>query len=57
MTIKFVMSRKERSGACVQNIIEVMKKYFGELTIIEGNRHSFLGMDITITKDRNIKMR
>ena len=38
-------------------VIETMKGYFGEGTIPEGNKHSFLGSNITIIKVKNIQIK
>ena len=41
----------------VTNIIHLMNKYFGDLVVYRGNKHNFLEMNITITSDRNIKIK
>ena len=40
----------------VTELIEMMKVYFGEGTTTEGNKHSFLGMNITTTQDECIQI-
>ena len=40
----------------VDEIIELMKGHFGELTVTRGNKHRFLGMNITINKNRHIEV-
>ena len=40
----------------VTDVIELMKKHFGDLTVTRGKKHRFLGMNIEINKDRNIEI-
>ena len=40
----------------VTDVINLMKSHFGELTITRGNKHRFLGMNITINGDKNIEI-
>ena len=40
----------------VTEVIELMKKHFGDLTITRGNKHRFLGMNITINKGKSIEI-
>ena len=40
----------------VTNVIDLMKSHFGELTVTRGKKHRFLGMNITINKDKNIEI-
>ena len=40
----------------VTQVIELMKKHFGDLTVTRGNKHRFLGMDIAISKKENIEI-
>ena len=37
-------------------ILEQMEKKFGKLAIMRGNKHTFLGMNITIRKDRKFEV-
>ena len=37
-------------------MINVLKGYFGELTVEKGNRFSFLGMNIHVRKDKKIEI-
>ena len=36
----------------VTKVINLMKKHFGELKVVRGNKDSFLGMNIEITKEK-----
>ena len=36
----------------VDEVIELMKKHFGDLTITRGHEHHFLGMNIKINKEQ-----
>ena len=36
-------------------VIEIMKEYFSEGTTTEGNKHSLMGINITITQDKYIQ--
>ena len=40
----------------VTEIIDLMKKHFGDLTITRGNKHRFLGMNITINMGESIEI-
>ena len=40
----------------VTEVINVMKKHFGELTVTRGKKHRFLGMNIGINKDKNVEI-
>ena len=40
----------------VTSVLEMMKKHFGNITVTRGNKHRFLGMNITINKDKNIEI-
>ena len=40
----------------VTEVIDLMKKHFGDLTITRGNKHRFLGMNITINQDKSIEI-
>ena len=40
----------------VTKVIELMKKHFGNLTITRGNKHRFLGMNITISPRKSIEI-
>ena len=40
----------------VMEVIKIMKGHFGEGTTTEGNKHSFLGMNITITQYKCIQI-
>ena len=40
----------------VTEIIEIMKKHFGDLTTTRGSKHHFLGMNITINPKKNIEI-
>ncbi len=40
--------------AVVTQIIELMGKHFGKLTITRGNKHRFLGMNLTVNKNKSI---
>ena len=49
------MSHAEKE--IVMEVIETMKGCFGEGATTEGNKHSFLGMNITITKYKSIQIK
>ena len=36
----------------ITKVINLMKKHFGELKVVRGNKDSFLGMNIEITKEK-----
>ena len=38
----------------VTNILEEIKKHFGDLTITRGKKHVFLGMNLEITKEKEL---
>ena len=40
----------------VTDILEKIKAHFGYLTIPRGNKHSFLGVDITMANNGKVKM-
>ena len=40
----------------VTEIIDLMKKHFGDLTVTRGNKHRFLGMNLTINKKNSIEI-
>ena len=40
----------------VTEVIDIMKKHFGDLSVTRGKVHRFLGMNITITEDRKLKI-
>ena len=40
----------------VDEVIELMKTHFGDLTITRGNEHRFLGMNIKINKKKCIEI-
>ena len=40
----------------VSNIIKLMNEHFGELTVTRGNKHRFLGMNITLSKNKSIEI-
>ena len=40
----------------VTDIVNNISKYFGELTVTHGNKHTFLGMNLTIRKDKKIEV-
>ena len=48
------MSHEE--AQVVTEVIELMKKHFGDLTVTRGKKHRFLGMNIEINEDRNVKI-
>ena len=48
------MSHKDEK--VVTQVIDLMKKHFGDLTVTRGNKHRFLGMNITINEEKNIKI-
>ena len=37
-------------------LINNLKEHFGELVVTRGNNHTFLGMNINITGDKNIEI-
>ena len=41
----------------VDEVIELMKVYFGDLTVSRGNKHRFLGMNITIHNQNVLKLK
>ena len=40
----------------VTQVIDLMKEHFGDLTVTRGNKHRFLGMNITINKGKSIEI-
>ena len=34
-----------------------MKKHVGDLTVTRGNKHRFLGMNITINENKNVEIK
>ena len=46
-----------KDSAVVSDIIGIMKKYFGNITVIRGSKHRFLGMNITINKNKSIEIK
>ena len=40
----------------VSNVIKLVKEHFGELTVTRGNKHRFLGMNITVNKNKSIEI-
>ena len=40
----------------VTDTIDLMKKHFGDLTVTRGNKHRFLGMNITINQKDSIEI-
>ena len=40
----------------VTEVIDIMQGHFGELTVTRGKVHRFLGMNITITEDKKLKI-
>ena len=40
----------------VTQVIDLMKKHFGDLTVTRGNKHRFLGMNITINEEKNLEI-
>ena len=45
-----------KDPAVVTHIIELMGNHFGELTITRGNKHRFLGMNLTVNKNKSIEI-
>ena len=41
----------------VTEVIELMKKHFGDLAVTRGDKHRFLGMNLTINKVKNIEIK
>ena len=35
-------------------MLKIFKEKFGDLTITRGNSHDFIGIDLTITKDKRV---
>ena len=40
----------------VSNVIKLMKEPFGDLAVTRGNKHRFLGMNITLNKNKSIEI-
>lgn len=40
----------------VTDVLEIIKSHFGDLTISRGKKHTFLGMNITLRKDKKIQI-
>ena len=40
----------------LEKIVKEISEYFGDLKIYRGNKHTFLGMNVTITNDHNIEI-
>ena len=40
----------------VTRVINLMKEHFGDLTISRGNRHMFLGMNVTINPRKSVEI-
>ena len=38
----------------VTDVIDIISKYFGELTVTRGSTHNILGMDLTFDKKREL---
>ena len=38
----------------IYNLLEIIKIHFGEITIIRGKKHTFLGMNIKMTEKNKI---
>ena len=41
----------------VDEVIEMMKGHFGDLTVSRGNNHTFLGMNINVRKDKKVEIK
>ena len=54
----YVEDRKisHQDSAVVTEVIDLMKKYFGDLTVTRGNNHRLLGMNITIHQNKSIEI-
>ena len=40
----------------IYNLLEIIKIHFGEITIIKGKKHTFLGMNIKMTENNEIEI-
>ena len=40
----------------VSKDIYMLSKYFGNLVVYRGNKHTFLGINITITDDKKVEI-
>ena len=40
----------------VSEVLEILKGHFGDLTVTRGNKHNVLGMDLTFSEDKTIKI-
>ena len=40
----------------VTQVIDLMKSYFWDLTVTRGNKHRFLGMNVTINSQKSIEI-
>ena len=40
----------------VDELLEVFKEKFGYLTVTRGNAHDFLGMSLTVTKNKQVEI-
>ena len=40
----------------IYNLLEIIKKHFGEITITLVKKHTLLGMNIRITEDKKIEI-
>ena len=40
----------------VDKFLDLFKEKYGDLTVTRWNTHEFLGMDLTVTKDKRLEM-
>ena len=40
----------------VSRVIQTMKEHFGDLKVVRGTKHTFLGMNIEILKDKKVQI-
>ena len=40
----------------VEDLINYLKKHFGELVVTRGNKHTFLGKNIIITEKKKVEI-
>ena len=38
----------------IDNLLDIIKTHFGEITITRGKKHTFLGMNLRITEDKKL---
>jgi len=44
-------------SAVIDDILQIIKKHFGDIKVTQGRKHKFLGMDIVFRDDKKVEIR